>query len=83
MTQRSLKRYKLLGPSSPTCWIASRSLPCRRAPDAERIIALGARKARVVVAGNTKFDLAADLSAAREASRGLAPRTWAGAKICR
>jgi 3-deoxy-D-manno-octulosonic-acid transferase len=39
--------------------------------DAERVVALGARQARVLVAGNTKFDLAADLKGALDLAEGL------------
>jgi len=65
LTERSFKRYKLLRGAMGEILENIQVFAMQAAPDAERIKALGARAARVVVAGNTKFDLAADLSSAK------------------
>lgn len=65
LTERSLRRYRRLG-SAMAGLLDKIDLFAMQAPaDAQRIQALGARAARVSVAGNTKFDVSADLEAAR------------------
>ena len=71
LTERSFKRYKLLRGAMAEVLENIQVFAMQAAPDAERIKALGARAARVVVAGNTKFDLAADLSVAKEQAERL------------
>lgn len=83
LTERSARRYRLAGPAVAAMLEDVDLFAMQSAADAQRLLALGARKARVQVTGNTKFDLAGDLAAALEAvgelRRGLA---WgAGAEI--
>lgn len=71
LTQRSFGRYQLLRHAMAEVLENVQVFAMQAEADAERIKALGARAARVVVAGNTKFDLAADLSAAKEQAERL------------
>lgn len=71
LTERSYRRYKLLGRAMGDILETVQVFAMQAQADADRIKALGARAARVVVAGNTKFDLAADLSAAKEQAASL------------
>ena len=65
LTERSHRRYRRLG-SAFAALLESIDLFAMQADaDAERILSLGARPARVSVAGNTKFDLGVDPEAAR------------------
>jgi 3-deoxy-D-manno-octulosonic-acid transferase len=66
LTQRSFQRYKILGKAFHEVLDCVEVFAMQAEADADRIVALGARRARVLVVGNTKFDLAADLNAARE-----------------
>ena len=71
LTQRSAARYKILGSSFAQVLDCVEVFAMQAQPDADRLVALGARRPRVLVAGNTKFDLAADLDAARAKAEAL------------
>jgi 3-deoxy-D-manno-octulosonic-acid transferase len=71
LTERSFKRYRMLGRAFGDVLEQVAVFGMQAQADADRLIALGARPARVVVAGNTKFDLAADLKEARDKAEGL------------
>ncbi len=65
LTQRSFDAYRRIGRAFVEVLDQVEVFAMQAQADADRIIALGARPPRVLVAGNTKFDLAADLAAAR------------------
>jgi 3-deoxy-D-manno-octulosonic-acid transferase len=65
LTERSYRRYRRLGSAMAGLLERIDLFAMQAQPDADRIQALGARAARVSVAGNTKFDLQADLDALR------------------
>lgn len=71
LTERSARRYRLLGSgfaglAEPVDLFAMQS-----EEDAGRLLALGVRRARVAVTGNTKFDLSGDLAPAVEGAAEL------------
>jgi 3-deoxy-D-manno-octulosonic-acid transferase len=68
LTARSAKRYRLLGRAFAEVLDRVDLFAMQAEEDAERLLGLGARKARVLVTGNTKFDLAGDLAPALEAA---------------
>ena len=65
LTERSRSRYRRLGRAFAAVLEHVDLFAMQAQADAERIISLGARPARVAVVGNTKFDVAGDLGAAR------------------
>lgn len=65
LTERSLRRYRRLGKAFHNVLECVDLFAMQGEADAARIIALGARKARVAAVGNTKFDLSGDLETAR------------------
>jgi len=71
LTQRSLMRYRLLGRAFASVLEQVDLFAMQAEADAERLAALGARRARLVVTGNTKFDLAGDVAAAKQAAGAL------------
>jgi 3-deoxy-D-manno-octulosonic-acid transferase len=71
LTERSFRRYRLLGRRFAEVLDCVEIFAMQAQPDADRMVALGARRARVLVVGNTKFDLAADVKAARIAAESL------------
>jgi 3-deoxy-D-manno-octulosonic-acid transferase len=66
MTQRSLRRYLWFKPLFASSLRCFETLAMQSEADADRVIQLGAKPTRVVVMGNTKFDLA---EASREARK--------------
>jgi 3-deoxy-D-manno-octulosonic-acid transferase len=71
LTERSFRRYQWLGHRFADVLDCVEVFAMQAQADADRVVALGARKARVLVAGNTKFDLAADLQGARDQAETL------------
>jgi 3-deoxy-D-manno-octulosonic-acid transferase len=71
LTERSLKRYRLLGRAFAGVLEQVDLFAMQAEADAERLAQLGARRARLVVTGNTKFDLAGDVQAAKQAAGAL------------
>lgn len=71
LTERSARRYARLGRSFTEVLEKVDLFAMQADGDAQRLIALGARAARVQVTGNTKFDLAGDLAPAVEAAPAL------------
>jgi 3-deoxy-D-manno-octulosonic-acid transferase len=65
MTERSFRRYRRLGAVMTGLLECIDLFAMQAEPDAQRVRGLGARAARVSVAGNTKFDVQADLAAVR------------------
>jgi 3-deoxy-D-manno-octulosonic-acid transferase len=65
MTERSRRRYGRLGRAFTAVLEDVDLFAMQSEADAARIVALGVRPARVVVVGNTKFDVADDLATAR------------------
>jgi 3-deoxy-D-manno-octulosonic-acid transferase len=65
LTERSFRRYRRLGRAFAALLESIDLFAMQADADAQRIQALGARPARVSVAGNTKFDLGLDPEAAR------------------
>ena len=65
MTERSLRRYSRLGKVFKGVLEDIDLFAMQSEADAGRVVALGARPARVVKAGNTKFDVSGDLETAR------------------
>jgi 3-deoxy-D-manno-octulosonic-acid transferase len=65
LTERSRRRYGRLGRAFAGVLEHVDLFAMQSQADAERVISLGARPARVVTVGNTKFDLAGDLGALR------------------
>lgn len=64
LTERSARRYGRLGRAFINVLERVDLFAMQADADAQRLISLGARAARVQVTGNTKFDLAGDLAAA-------------------
>jgi 3-deoxy-D-manno-octulosonic-acid transferase len=65
MTERSADRYRRLGRAFAGVLENVDLFAMQSEADAARVIALGARPARVAAVGNTKFDLSGDLATAR------------------
>lgn len=71
LTERSFRRYRLAGRAFAELLEQVDLFAMQGEEDASRLIGLGARRARVLISGNTKFDLGADLEVIREAGRAL------------
>lgn len=71
MTERSYRRYAKLRPLFAETLLCFVTLAIQSEEDAERFISLGAKPSRVVVTGNTKFDVAEAAKAARAKGRTL------------
>ena len=71
LTERSLKRYRLLGRAFAAVLEQVDLFAMQAQADADRLAVLGARRARLVVTGNTKFDLAGDVGSAKQAAGAL------------
>ncbi|MGH7441346.1 MAG: 3-deoxy-D-manno-octulosonic acid transferase [bacterium] len=71
LTERSGRRYARLGNFFAAVLEDVDLFAMQAREDADRVISLGARPARVLVAGNTKFDVSADLESARSGATAL------------
>jgi 3-deoxy-D-manno-octulosonic-acid transferase len=65
LTERSQRRYRRLGRAFQGVLECVDLFAMQSEADAARVLSLGARRARVAVVGNTKFDLSGDLETAR------------------
>lgn len=74
LTQRSFDRYRLLGRAFAGVLEQVDLFAMQAEADAQRLAALGARRARLVVTGNTKFDLSGDVATAKEGAEPLRRR---------
>jgi 3-deoxy-D-manno-octulosonic-acid transferase len=71
MSERSLRRYAWFRPLFAGCLHCFDALAMQSKEDAERVLALGAKASRVLVTGNTKFDVAEAAAQARKKSQSL------------
>lgn len=65
LTERSRRLYAIAGTAFTRVLEDVDLFAMQAEADADRLVSLGARRARVVVKGNTKFDVLGDLDAAR------------------